>query len=304
MKDYFLLHYRRMNRTFFSLGVPIFLGYSLLVVGFIVASDFLFSKTIYSDFIYLVIALLLVSKLSKKRRNTFLSSYFLNYKKLRVVENTLVMIPFVMFLIYKQSYVVIIPLFILSGLISLIQFTSIFNRTIPSPFGRKPYEFSIGFRKTFYVFPIAYFVAYKAISVGNFNLGLFSMMLVFIIIMHYYTNPEDTYYTWIYNLSPEAFLKKKIKAAVVNSSILISPIVLFLSLSFYDQLPFLILFLLLCYLYLSLVILMKYSVYPNKMGIPEGVLLSLSMGFPPFLLILLPYLYNKSIKKLQRILND
>lgn len=102
-------------------------------------------------------------------------------------------------------------LIIFAILLTLIKFSSKFNLIIPTPFNKKPFEFTVGFRKTFLIFPIAYFLTYKAIATGNFNLGLFSLILVSLTCLTYYSKLENDYYIWNYNLSPKVFLLEKLK---------------------------------------------------------------------------------------------
>ena len=51
------------------------------------------------------------------------------------------------------------------------EFQTNFNLTIPTPFSKKPFEFSTGFRRSFFMFPIAYILTFIAIRVDNFNLA-------------------------------------------------------------------------------------------------------------------------------------
>ncbi len=52
------------------------------------------------------------------------------------------------------------------------------------------------------------------------------------------------------------------------------------------------------------IILAKYSAYPQEMNIPKGILIAFSIYFPPFLLVLIPLFYLKSVKKLKVFLDD
>jgi hypothetical protein len=57
-------------------------------------------------------------------------------------------------------------------------------------------------------------------------------------------------------------------------------------------------------LFLWTVILAKYSAYPGEMNLPEGMIIAISIYFPPLLLAIIPFFYTKSIRKLKYILND
>ncbi|MFB1041191.1 MAG: ABC transporter permease, partial [Polaribacter sp.] len=178
------------------------------------------------------------------------------------------------------------------------------NVTIPTPFSKKPFEFTVGFRKTFYVFPIAYFLTYISVSVGNFNLGVFSMLLIGITCFSYHSKTENEYFVWNYNLSSKEFLLKKIKTCLTYFSVLSLPIIITLGISFFNQIDILIVFIFLSYAYLTAIIFAKYSSFPNEINMSQVILIGLSFIFPPILLIFIPLFYSQSIKKLNTILND
>jgi hypothetical protein len=186
----------------------------------------------------------------------------------------------------------------------LFNFSTNLNVTIPTPFSKKPFEFTVGFRKTFYVFPIAYFLAYISISVGNFNLGVFSMLLIGLTCFSFYSKIENDYFVWNYNLSSKEFLIEKTKTCLIFFTLLSLPIIIALSISFFKEIDILIVFLLLCYAYLTTIIFAKYSSFPNEMNMSQGILIAISFMFPPILLIFIPLFYSQSIKKLNTVLND
>ena len=223
---------------------------------------------------------------------------------MRILENIIYCLPFTLFLIYKKQFVfsIILNLFVI--ITTLFNFSTNLNVTIPTPFSKKPFEFTVGFRKTFYVFPIAYFLTYISVSVGNFNLGIFSMLLIGITCFSYYSKTENEYFVWNYNLSSKEFLLEKMKTCLTYFSILSLPIIITLGISFFNQIDILIVFVFLCYAYLTTIIFAKYSSFPNEMNMSKVILIGLSFMFPPILLIFIPLFYSQSIKKLNTILND
>jgi len=220
---------------------------------------------------------------------------------LRLIENFLVVSPFIAFLAYKQLFPAMLILSTITLVISLVNFNSTFNFTIPTPFYRRPYEFAVGFRNTFYLFIMTYSLTFIAISVGNFNLGIFSLLLVFFITLTFYSKPEDLYFVWSFIDSPKGFLMKKIRTGLVYSTMLSTPILIILSI-FFSEIKILLIFQLLGYIYLITIILAKYSAYPNEMSLPQGILFSLSLMLPPALFITIPLFYYQSIKSLTSIL--
>ena len=130
------------------------------------------------------------------------------------------------------------------------------------------------------------------------------MLLIGIICFSYYSKIENDYFVWNYNLSPKEFLIEKTKTCLLFFTFLILPIIITLGFSFISQIDILIVFILLCYAYLITIIFAKYSSFPNDMSISQGILIGLSLVFPPILILFIPLFYSQSIKKLNAILND
>jgi hypothetical protein len=295
-----------LNRRIIDFGLPLLIGYALLPFVFILLSNYLFENTEFANYAYGLFALSLVSKLSNPKRNDFLKSIFnkKKYQNLRIIENIIYCIPFTLFLVYKKQFVFAFILNLLVIIFTLLNFSTNINVTIPTPFGKKPFEFTVGFRKTFYVFPIAYFLTYISVSVGNFNLGVFSMILIGMTSFSYYSKIENEYFVWNYNLSSKEFLLEKIKTCLIYFSLLSLPIIITLAVYFFDEINILIIFFLLCNSYLTAIILAKYSSFPNEMNMLQGILITISLMFPPMLFIIIPLFYSQSIKKLNTVLND
>ena len=287
-------------------GLPLLIGFTLLTFVFILLSNHLFENTEFAVYVYGLIAISFVSKLSEPKRNDFLKLIYNKdkYRKLRAVENIIYCLPFTLFLVYKNQFTFSSILNLLVIIITLFNFSTNVNATIPTPFSKKPFEFTVGFRKTFYVFPIAYFLTYISVSVGNFNLGVFSMLLIGITCFSYHSKTENEYFVWNYNLSSKEFLLEKMKTCLTYFSILSLPIIITLGISFFNQIDILIVFVFLCYAYLTTIIFAKYSSFPNEMNMSKVILIGLSFMFPPILLIFIPLFYSQSIKKLNTILND
>jgi hypothetical protein len=306
MIGYFKLQFKMLNRKIIDFGIPLLIGYTLFPFVFILMSNYLFKKTEFANYIYLLSALSIITKLSDSKRNDFLKSIFKKnkYRKLRAIENIIYALPFTLFLIFINQFVFSAILNLLVILITLVSFNRNLNVTIPTPFSQKPFEYTVGFRKTFFVFPIAYFLTYISVTVGNFNLGIFSMLLIGITCFSYYPKIENEYYIWNYNLSSKEFLLEKTKTCLINFTLLSLPIVVTLGILFFDQLDILMVFFLASYAYLTAIIFAKYSSFPNEMNMSQGILIAISLMFPPILLIFIPLFYSQSIKKLKSVLND
>ena len=304
MKYYFHLQYKMINRSFIEYGMPVILGYLILICAFIFGSKTLFEKVDYASYAYLLLYLTLVLKLSDVSRNKFLKYCFKSsdYKSIRIIENILIALPFIGFLIYLKDFQ-FIPAFLIIGIIlGFINLKSGYNVTIPTPFSKQPFEFTIGFRNTFYIFLISLFITFKAIEVSNLNLGIASIISVFVIVFSYYSIPEPSFFVWNYNLNPKMFLIQKIKTSIIYISYLTLPITIVLGIYFYENFITILSFVFVGYVFLITIILAKYAAYPDKMNIIQGVLIAFSIYFPPMLVFVIPYFYFQSLKQLKPLL--
>ncbi|WP_107037202.1 ABC transporter permease [Brumimicrobium mesophilum] len=306
MKEYLNLQFILLNRKIDEIGLQPVMGYILAAALFFGSSLYLFSKTPYADYIYAFVVFGLISKLNNTQRIDFLKTVFAvnNYRKIRITENLIIAFPFLLYLIYEQSFIVSFVLIFACFFQSIFDVKSNLNFTLPTPFGKVPFEFPVGFRKTFLVFPIAYFITYQSIQVENFNLGIFSIFLITIVVFSFYAKPENEIYVWNFSCSPKQFIFRKIGTGIMFLSLLIFPTTASLLLFFQEEYTTTLFFSLLSLLYIIAMILAKYSVFPNAMNLPESILLLACVFFPPLLLAVIPLFYFKSITQLNHILKN
>ncbi len=305
IKEYFKLQYRFLYRSFNDDGLNpyhVYLFASLLFYG---VSAILFHKTEYADPIYCFFAIGLTLPLNEKGRNDFLKITFLNnYKRLRIFENLLITAPFLLFLLIQHSFWY--PLFIIaySIIISIFNFNTSVNRTLPTPFGKQPFEFLVGFRKTFFLLPLAYYLAYQSFILNDYHPGLIAIFMMIAICISFYSIPEKEIFVWWFNLSPRNFLLNKVKTALLYSTCLTLPIILLLVAFFPSEIIMVLAILLLSNLYLITAIFKKYSNFPYPASITEGLLFGISFVFPPLLLLVTPMFYSQAIRSLNLILKN
>lgn len=292
------------NRRFKDAGLEPLLAYFILTVGFVALSIYLFQKTEFAQYVYMLFALTLIGKFSETRRTEFLKVCFddIKLKKIRVTENLVCSLPFLIFLLYKQFFLSALLLCVLTTILALVSYRTTINFSLWTPFSKRPFEFTSGFRNTFYLLFVAYILTVIAVSVNNFNLGVFAMLLVFASTLSYYTKPENEYFVWTYNVTAKEFLFSKIKTALLFSSLLALPITIALAVFFTQTIGILLLFFFVGWAFLISVIVSKYSAYPDEMNIIHGFLLALCIWFPPILVVLIPYLFIKSENRLSSLL--
>ena len=292
------------NRKFQDVGFNPQLAYILMTVLFAGLSILLFQKTEFAIYIYLLIALTLLGKLSETRRTEFLKICYgdTQLKKIRIIENLIYSIPFFAFLLYKHLIVYAGLLWLLTTILALVNFRTTLNFTIWTPFSKRPFEFMTGFRNSFYILFAAYALTIIAVLINNFNLGVFSMLLVFVTILSYYSKPENEYFVWVHNQNPKVFLLNKIKTALLFSSSIVLPIVLILAIFIPQNIGIILFFFLVGLAFLISVIVVKYAAYPDEINITQGIFLALCIWFPPILIILIPFFFKKSENRLSRLL--
>jgi hypothetical protein len=306
MKDYFILQLTMANRKMKEAGMNPAVCYFLMLVLFFLFSEYIFQKTEFAKYLAIFTCMSLQIQLSEKNRTEFLLSTFgdKTKNKLRIIENLIICIPFFIILIYKNQFLEASILLLVSIVFAFLKLQDVLNITLSTPFSKNLFEFSVGFRKTFFIFPIAYILTIIAIKVDNLNLGIFSFLLLFLTTMGFYSKPENEYYVWIYKSNAMLFLKNKLLSASKNVTLLVSPIIITLLLYFTSEFQLVLIFFIAGMLFQWTIILAKYSVYPQEMNLIEGIIIALSFYFPPLLLAIIPFFYKKSIKKLKVILND
>jgi len=304
MKNYLLLQYRMINRRFAGSGMPPLLGYLLGSTFFIGGSAFIFNKTEYAGYLYVLIAYVVLLQLSDVRRNEFLKTCFdsAGYRLLRVIENLIVALPFSLFLAFKSLLIPCLIVLALAFQMAFIKIKRIYSLVLPTPFSRQPYEFAVGFRNGWYLIALAYLLTVISVIVGNFNLGAFALIFIFLLSLSFYGQPEHEYLVWINSLTPGKFLLKKIQIASLHSSILSIPVLLLLLLFFYESWLPLLIIQGVGYLALTTMILARYSAFPDPINLPQGIMLALAIQLPVLLVIVIPYFYLQSLKKLNRVL--
>jgi len=304
MKEYFLLQYKMTSRKLGEAGFNPAIGYVLGVAGFILISEYAFLKTGFAKYLVLLTALSVLFKMSEINRTEFLKIVFgdIKARKIRITENLMISLPFGILLAYHHAVLESILLMSVSVLLASFSFITKFNYSLPTPFHKHPFEFTVGFRNTFFIFPITYLLTFIAISVDNMNLGIFAMLTVFLVSLTYYIKPENEYFVWSYSTSPAKFLFGKLTTATKYSTLLVLPVLISLIAFYPGEADSILMFFMIGLTFLWTIILAKYSAYPKEMNLPEGILIAICIYFPPVLLALIPFFYSKSVKKLNMLL--
>lgn len=302
--EYFKLQLKLLNRKLVDFGISKELGYPLIFIGFYLVSNYLVEKLENYCLLYAILPISLALKLSQTERNTFLKQTYSkgNFYLIRAFENFFIALPFALFLFVKEYYWLSMSTLFSTIVLALFNLKSNGTWVLPTPFSKKPFEFMLGFRKSFPLLIITLFLAFIAIKVKNLNLAIGSICIIQLLSCTFYFKPENPYFVWIHNNNPKTFLIKKIKDGIKNMFSLTLPNLVITSVFFYRNLDEIGLFYAIGVLFFIIVILMKYASFPNQIGIPQLILLGVSLYFPPLLLLFIPYFYKEAIQKLKNYL--
>jgi len=304
MNYYINLQFTRLNRKLEDLGINPWLALIVGLIVFIFVFKMIFVKIHYAKWITLEIGLLLMFKLCGGKRNDELRKLFSfkNYYLLRLTENAIVALPFFIYLLLESEVLVALLFIPMILLLAIVRSNRFFNFAIPTPFKKFPFEFIVGFRQTFWLIGISYFLIFKALQVDNYFLGLFGLATVFFTSMYYYIKPEEKYFVWIHSLSAKQFLRKKFMVSVFCVSILAAIPFAVLIMSFPSQWMLTLLTQVIGYTFVGAMIVAKYSSFPFEMNVPQGIFLAISLMFPVILIIAIWVFYSQSKKRLEPIL--
>jgi hypothetical protein len=300
MTEYFSLQWRMTLRNLRAFGINPLVGIILSIAAFLLVTVFLYDRTGYAPYIILLATIAAVYPLNEGRRFEFLKTIFThkNVVRIRIIENLVISIPFLIVLLIKKQFVLAGVLEIMAVGLSFITSRKSSNFVLPTPFGKTPFEFMTGIRRSLLIIVLAYAIAIVSIAIDNFNLGAFALILIFLTGLSFYSQPENEYYVWNYSLTPRKFIFQKIFIAIIHSSLLTAPALLTLMIAF-SNIWILLLIQMLGYLALTTIILTKYAAFPNQINIPQFIILILSLQFPPILIFVIPYFHFRALKQLK-----
>ena len=260
----------------------------------------------YAAWVLIGACLMAQMPLCNKERSDFLQTTFGKGKKtkIRIIENLIISLSFVVALLLNQCFNQVAIIITLSIVSSLVTFKENAGFVIPTPFAKHPFEFTAGFRYTFYLIALVYTITVIAMNVNNLNLGLATIVAVYLIAASYYSKPENEYYVWIFAKTPRKFLRYKVLQAIKNAFFMALPPIALLSICYFSEILLILIAIAAGTIFLITMILAKYSSFPDGIGMSVTIMLILVLMFPPSVLVAIPYFYYRSINKLKPFLDD
>jgi hypothetical protein len=306
MRFYFIIQWRRLIRNLKESGLPALPTFLISSILFIFLSNLLSQRFENWPIVYLGIYVFFINQLSEKAKIDFiLNVYNRNTTRMiRLIENLLLSLPFVFFLLYSLENDIVLILILLGISQSFVTKSFKIQLVIPTPFAKRPFEFIRGFRKTFPLLLLLYSLAVISIIYNNFNLGVVVFALSFLICMSFYSKPEPQFYVWIHTMSPKMFIQHKFQILARETIIVTFPICLILMGGHLELSHWILLAEIIGICLVGLNMLCKYASYPKEMNLIDGLLITSAFAFPPLLFIIGPLFYLRSLKKLKYLLHD
>lgn len=301
---YFRLQFKLLNRRFKDLGFEPWLAYVLLLLTIVVVVHQSFERFSFAPYVFVALCMLLQVNLGNQKRIDFLKTTFTKqkFRGIRLMENASLALPFMIEFIVYQKWIALTILGFVTILLALVPIKISQQKTLPTPFSKQPFEFSVGFRSAFLLLVGCYILMGIGLYVDNFNLGMFSILALFVVCMGFYTQPEDEFYVWIHHHTTSMFLFSKVKTAIINVSLLSAPLVLILLGCYPVNASYIALFVLILLVFMIAVVLAKYAAYPNEIQLVQVFFLGISILAPFLLLLFIPLFYSQATNRLKMYL--
>lgn len=303
INSYLKLQYTLLTRHIKATGLPIPVAVLVFIGLCFLTCYALVQYPVFGSYALLLGNFQLLFLLTEKNRNDFLKNTFnkKDFYTIRLVENSLVILPSFIILLVQRQWMQAMALPPLSLVFVFITLRT-FGRSIPTPFTRKPFEFILGFRRSYPILLVLYLLAAIGFYVANPNLVLFCVACITLTSVFYYQLPEPEFYLWNHRHRPAAFLFRKFRRGVGQCLVYTLPLLVIYSVIFPEILFHAILLLTGIFFLVPFVITLKYVAYPREINFPEGFALALCFSFYPLILALFPFYYSKALKNLKSYL--
>lgn len=303
INSYLKLQYKLLTRHFKATGLPIVVAPLLLLGAGYLVYYLLLQYPVFGSYALLLSNFQLLFLLTEKNRNDFLKNIFSkkDFYTIRLLENSIVILPTLAIFLFRGLWLYGVALIALAVIFAFLVFKT-FGKSLPTPFAKKPFEFIIGFRRSYPLILVLYMLAAIGFYVTNPNLVLFCVVGIALTSVFYYQLPEPIFYLWNNRETPARFLLRKFRRGILQCLLFVLPLLLtyvfIFSAEWFNALIVLggILFL------LPFAITLKYVAYPREINFPEGFALALCFSFYPLILALLPFYYLKALKNLKNYL--
>lgn len=282
-------------------GVPFWLFIIFLPLLFALLYVTVKQNSDYAPYAISYLGFSVLFSTGNRNRIHFLKTLFPSeqYLKVKLVEQSIVFTPLWTLCVLNGFWWTSLLLLLLFVLSFFRQGTEIFNRSMPTPFTRYPFEFIVVFRKMWFLYLLLYLIAIIGIWVSNYTLSLVMLALIYLTSMQAYDTIEPEEIVWNYNIGIQKFLFHKIKRGVWQITLLTFPLLIALCTFFWDQSLWIVLIWSSANLLLILLVLIKYAIYPRRINVMDSLVITFVAVLPFFIPFLYFYYYRKACEKLK-----
>lgn len=297
---------RITKRSIISIGCPIWLAVILgtLLFGYFVL--IVRQNPTYAPYALAIFGLSFMLSNRNHERLEFLKTIYLAKQifRIRLIENAALASPALVLAAISSNFAVFFGLAASVFFMSLLPIPKPSGRAFWYPFYRFPFEVTIHFRHYYkWVLLVSLGLTVIALFYENANMALFVVVVSLFIGSFGYDPPENEYYVWNYALSPKRFLLYKIKRGLTQLFLLNLPMTAMLLILFPERIIHSLVGLMAACLWIVLLIVMKYGVFPRKLSILDTALLLIAALMPIIAPFIGYYYYRKSILNLQKWLS-
>jgi hypothetical protein len=296
MLPYLKLRARLLHRHLTDFGFPSWAGVPAVALGFAGLCALIYARMPQPGWVICGTALAVLSQLSDKGRLDFLRVTFTRrrLRQIRLAENALLALPFGLALALGLQLWPLVALALGAPLLSLVSMGRRGNWVVPTPFGRWPFEYVVGFRWTFWLPPLLGFVTYQAIKVDNANLGIAVMAVWWLVMASFHQRAEHEHFVLLHKGGITSFLRGKITIAALASNALSLPFALATCIAWPSNSGLVVVAQLAGTAFVVTWLLAKYAHYPEPLGLLPSLVLLAAVLCPPVMLLLIPHFYSKA----------
>lgn len=313
MRDHFRLQRTLLERQLIAWRLAPWLVYVVAPLLFVGIGLLLLQRSEYLSWAIVFAGFSAIRPLSSLARNDFFRGLYRGgkYQKIRITENALVLLPFVLFLLVESILLRSLSCGAGALVLGLVGISGAwwtdrprFARGLPTPFSARPFEYAVGFRKYWWVLLIAIYLLGQGVWVENFELAAFALFVVGMIGAQLVQEPEPGFYVWIYATPARVFLHRKLLLTTQQQLGLLAPFAVVTLAVFPEQWGVSLFIIALTAGFQVFGLLMKYSHFPHRLNVGHGFILALGLVVFPTLLILIPLYYQRALARLAILLPD
>ncbi len=301
---YFQLRAKMTWRWIKEKGIHPLIFIPLILIGSVAALKLLTDRSEYADTLLVIGGWWMVSKSTGGKELTFLKGLFSKrtFSLILAIEVLLISLPVILSLVWMKEWLAL-ALSVVWGM--LFRYNAIQVSTswvVPTPFSRQPFEAVEGFRRFWPAWIVLVIAMPFPYYVDNSNLGLFILFATIFLFQSFFQVIEPSYFVWFHKHTPASFIWMKMRWSIVHLSIwMVTQALLFIFL-FNEVWWHALVVYAIGVIWMPLLIVAKYAIFPASLPIPEGIAVGLSMIFPPLMIVTVPYFYLRASRNLQPLL--